>query len=156
MKKGERPSSTSIETPTPTPPRGSAVTSLSASMSADGSFGTAVPVAELNTDATDQRPSVAHSGLDIFFYSNRPGSTPKPRPARRPTNIWGATRESVLTVVGSDEPRLTDQHRRWRAPSADCLQGRNRVALLRTQCRDPAAIDLDLFVSTRTRIGNAP
>jgi len=52
-------------------------------------------VAELNTDATDQRPSVAHSGLDIFFYSNRPGSTPNP--AGAPSNdIWGATRESVL------------------------------------------------------------
>src|SRR6266702_6447820 len=44
----------------------------------NGSWGTAVPVPQLNSDSSDQRPSVAPSGLVIYFYSNRLGSTPNP------------------------------------------------------------------------------
>src|SRR3989442_13516247 len=62
---------------------------------ADGSFGIAVPVAELNSDGTDQRPSIAHNGLDIYFYSNRLGSTPNPSGA--PTNdLQAGTLGTVL------------------------------------------------------------
>ena len=40
------------------------------------------------SSATDQRPSIAHSGLDIYFFSKRPGSSSN--------DIWVSTRESVL------------------------------------------------------------
>ena len=40
----------------------------------DGTFGTPVPVAELNTIFNDQRPNVRYrDGLEIFFESDRPG-----------------------------------------------------------------------------------
>lgn len=37
-------------------------------------FGVASLVRELNTSATDARPSITGNGLEIFFHSNRPGS----------------------------------------------------------------------------------
>src|SRR5712691_7753959 len=123
---------------------------------ADGSFGLAVPVAELNSDATDQRPSIAHSGLDIYFYSNRLGSTPNPSGV--PTNdIWVAMRESVLdpwspptnlgpptnTAAGELHPLIVSHG------GTEWLYFTRNVAV-------PPAIDLDLFVSTRTREGVTP
>ena len=123
---------------------------------ADGSFGIAVPVAELNSDATDQRPSIAHNGLDIYFYSNRPGSTPNPSGV--PSNdIWVATRESVLdpwspptnlgppinTGTGELHPLIFSHG------GTEWLYFTRNVAT-------PPAIDLDLFVSTRTRVGQGP
>jgi Tol biopolymer transport system component len=40
----------------------------------DGTFGTPVNVAELNTTANDMRPNIRYrDGLEIFFESNRPG-----------------------------------------------------------------------------------
>ncbi|MGH7567608.1 MAG: hypothetical protein ACREL9_01370 [Gemmatimonadales bacterium] len=62
---------------------------------ADGSWGPASPVVELNSAASDQRPSVAHSGLDIYIFSNRLGSVPDGTGALS-TDIWASTRESVL------------------------------------------------------------
>jgi len=62
---------------------------------ADGSWGQGVPVAELNSTASDQRPSVNHSGLAIYIFSNRPGSMPDATGAL-PTDIWVSTRGSVL------------------------------------------------------------
>lgn len=111
---------------------------------ADGSFGPAVPVVELNSDATDQRPSVAPSGLDLYFYSNRPGSSSN--------DIWTATRESVLdpwsaptnlgapinTAVGDLLPYIS-----YRG-GTESLHFTRNVAT-------PPATDLDLFVSTRTK-----
>jgi hypothetical protein len=43
-------------------------------VAADGSFGAPLPVAELNSAASDARVSVRRDGLELFFYSNRPGS----------------------------------------------------------------------------------
>jgi Tol biopolymer transport system component len=41
--------------------------------SADGTFGPATPVAELNTSASDFMPNVRKDGLEIVFNSNRAG-----------------------------------------------------------------------------------
>jgi hypothetical protein len=62
---------------------------------ADGSWGRGAPVVELNSTASEQRPSVGHSGLDIYMYSNRPGSLPDASGAVT-TDIWMSTRASVL------------------------------------------------------------
>jgi hypothetical protein len=41
---------------------------------ADGTFGDAVPVAELNTPYRETHPSVRRDGLEVIFTSTRPGS----------------------------------------------------------------------------------
>lgn len=62
---------------------------------ADGSWGPGTAVVELNTTASEQRPSVSHSGLDIYMYSNRPGSLPDAAGVVT-TDIWTSTRASAL------------------------------------------------------------
>jgi WD40 repeat protein len=52
-----------------------------------GSFGPPVPVAELNSAATDQRAAVRRDGREVFFFSNRAGSLGL-------TDLWTSTREN--------------------------------------------------------------
>jgi Tol biopolymer transport system component len=59
-------------------------------------FGNRRPVPELNSPQGEQRPSIRFDGLEIFFFSNRPGLGG--------TDLWVATRESV------DEPWNTPQN----------------------------------------------
>ena len=54
----------------------------------DGTFGPAELVAELNSSAADQRPSISHDGREMYFHSNRTGSAV--------ADIWVSTRPSVL------------------------------------------------------------
>src|SRR5881628_1481235 len=123
---------------------------------ADGSFGAAALVAELRSDSSDQRPAVAYNGLAIYFFSNRLGSTLNQSGATT-NDIWVATRESVLdpwspptnlgppinTGVGELHPLTVSKG------GTEWLYFARNVAT-------PPAIDLDLFVSTRTRVGNEP
>jgi Tol biopolymer transport system component len=51
-------------------------------------FGSAVPVNELNSTATDARPSITADGLEIFFHSNRTGSAG--------FDMYSSVRKSVL------------------------------------------------------------
>jgi WD40-like Beta Propeller Repeat len=64
---------------------------------ADGSFGPAAPVAELNSAAVEMQPNVRKDGLEIVFASNRAVPT-----AQGGQDVWIATRDGV------DEP--------WSAP----------------------------------------
>src|SRR4051812_43928697 len=59
-------------------------------LQADGTFGPANPVEGqgVNTDASEQRPSVRFDGLEMFFYSNRGNADGK-------SDIWVTTRNSV-------------------------------------------------------------
>src|SRR2546422_160022 len=57
---------------------------------ADGSFGPAVLVTELSSPMNENRPSIRHDGLEIFFQSNRAGST------GTALDLWVGTRESTL------------------------------------------------------------
>jgi hypothetical protein len=52
-----------------------------------GAFGPAAPVAELNTGAADGQPNLRRDGLEIFFFSNRPGA--------QGNDIYSATRETT-------------------------------------------------------------
>lgn len=52
-----------------------------------GVFGPAEAVAELNTGAADGQPNLRRDGLEIFFFSNRPGA--------QGNDIYSATRGSI-------------------------------------------------------------
>lgn len=58
----------------------------SSALRADGTFGPAMPVTELNTEMNDTRPNIRPDGLEIFFDSNRTGSI------AGSVDIWVATR----------------------------------------------------------------
>ncbi len=57
----------------------------------NGAFGSPVPISELNSPFSEQRPSIRHDGLEIVFYSNRPGGVGA-------TDLWMATRETLGQV----------------------------------------------------------
>lgn len=60
---------------------------LYVSESHGGVFSLAAPIAELNTPAQDGQPNVRRDGLEIFFFSNRPGAAGN--------DIYAATRSST-------------------------------------------------------------
>jgi hypothetical protein len=51
----------------------------------DGIWGLPSPVAEINSPFSDQRPSISHDGLELYFWSDRDGAA----------QLWVATRESA-------------------------------------------------------------
>jgi len=55
---------------------------------ADGSFGAAVPVTELNGAFADQAPEIRHDGREMFIQTNRPGTTGL-------ADLWVSTRQTV-------------------------------------------------------------
>jgi len=117
--------------------------------SADGSWGDAVAVTELNSDASDQRPSIAHDGRTIYFFSNRPGSSSD--------DIWVATRPDLASRwtapfnLGAPINTVADE----RHPFI-YSHGKTEMLFFARNVATPPTVDLDLFVSTRTRGGNAP
>jgi Tol biopolymer transport system component len=50
-------------------------------------FGAATAISELNSSAQDGQPNLRRDGLEIFFFSNRPGSAGN--------DIYAATRAST-------------------------------------------------------------
>ena len=113
---------------------------------ADGSWGTAVAVDELNTPLTDQRPSISHNGLDIYFFSNRDGG-------QGGVDIWGATREDLSAPFGVPanlgvgiNTAVAEQH--------PFIYSRGGVEMLffSRNMGTPTALNLDLFFSTRSRV----
>jgi len=54
----------------------------------DGSWGAPELVTELSTSASDQRPSIRFDGLEMFFFSNRPGGVGQ-------EDVWISTRDST-------------------------------------------------------------
>jgi len=113
---------------------------------ADGSFGPAVLVAELSSLSSDQRPSVAHNGLDIYFHSDRPGSSSN--------DIWVSTRESVL-APWSSPTKLGPPINATVAEQFPFIvsHGGTEWLYFTRNVAIPPAVDFDLFVSTRMREG---
>jgi hypothetical protein len=62
-------------------------------LSADGSFGPATAVSELNTPQGDFRPSIRADGLEIVLDSNRPGPPDDPGLGLR--DLWVSRRSDV-------------------------------------------------------------
>jgi len=116
---------------------------------ADGSWGDAVPVTELNSAASEQRPSISHDGRTIYFFSNRPGSSSD--------DIWVATRADVASPwtapTNLDAPINTAADERH---PFIYLHGTTEMLFFARNVATTPAVDLDLFVSMRTRGGNAP
>ncbi len=114
---------------------------------ADGSWGDAVPVTELNSAASEQRPSISHDGRTIYFFSNRPGSSSD--------DIWVATRADVTSPwtapTNLDAPINTAADERH--PFIYSHGGTEWLYFARNVATPPA-VDLDLFVSKRG--GNTP
>jgi Tol biopolymer transport system component len=109
----------------------------------DGSFGAASNVTALNTARGEQRPSVRHDGLEIFFMSNRAGGL---------SHIWSAMREttaaewSTPTEVTSVKSAGSDQFP-YLAPDGQTLYfGRSA---------GPGTSG-DLYLATRTKETGKP
>jgi hypothetical protein len=100
------------------------------------SYGVAEPVAELNSDAVDQRPAFRLDGLEIFFTSARSG-TPDIWVARRRSifHRWGAP-ERVAALSGDAQ----DLHPSLSADGTTIYFASNRAG------------NPDLYVARRTRI----
>jgi len=123
----------------------------------DGSWGTAVPVPELNTDSTDQHPSVAPNGVEIYFHSNRLGSTLDPLGTTTSNDIWVSTRESVLAPWSPPTNLRAPINTAADESGAVIFSHRQTEELFFTRnVATPPAVDRDLFVSTRAREGQGP
>lgn len=64
----------------------------SSEMQSDGTFGTAVNIAELNSAFNDTCSSIRSDGLEIFFTSTRPD----PLNAAGSNDLWTSTRDTVF------------------------------------------------------------
>lgn len=113
-------------------------------LQADGSFGPAAAVAELNSPRRDAMVAVRRDGLELFLASDRPGPTPGP------FDLWIATR------AGTSDP--------WSAPvnlgpvvnsAADDSRGSlsfDGTTLYMESNRLGGFGDHDLWVSTRRKL----
>jgi len=76
-------------------------------LQADGTFGQAQLVFEVSSTYNDQNPSISRDGLEMYFASDRPGSTPNPDsgisgpPGQPSSDIWVSTRASTSDPWGT-------------------------------------------------------
>jgi Tol biopolymer transport system component len=107
---------------------------------AEGEWGAAVPVTELNTAFNDAGPDIRHDGLEIVFHSNRSGEF----------DLWAATRETT------DEPFSSPANLGEPANSPGSvdrdagLSAKGDVMVLSSD-RPGGAGGLDLYICTREK-----
>jgi len=108
---------------------------------ADGTWGAATPVVELNTPFNESRPAVRHDGLEILFQSNRPGSAA--------LDLWSATRATTadawsgVTNLGVVNSASVDSQ-----PTVSS----DRETLIFASNRGGGHGGFDLYMSTRTKV----
>ena len=108
----------------------------------DGSFGTAIRIAELSSAAGDSRPSVRHDGLEIFIQSNRAGTTGV-------ADLWVSTRANTLDPwttpvnVSTVNTTLIEQN--------PFLSSDNKTLYFSSD-RPGGIGTLDIYTSTRTKL----
>ena len=96
---------------------------------ADGSLSPATIVPELSRPAGDNRPSVRFDGLEVFFFSNRPGSLGG-------FDLWAATRETVFDLWSTPASLaplvngLANDQNPYIAPDRHCTSHRTELAVL--------------------------
>jgi|RhiMetdeSRZDD1v2_1073273.scaffolds.fasta_scaffold40775_6 Tol biopolymer transport system component len=107
----------------------------------DGSFGSPVPSAELNSTGSDARVSVSSDGLEMFFYSDRPGSALN--------DLWKSTRKTPSdpwsSPVNVGAPLNTEANETHPKLSPDGL------TLYFISARPGGSGSTDLWVATRNR-----
>ena len=106
-------------------------------LQADGTWSHPMAVAELNTPSEEQRPSIRHDGLEIFFGSTRLTS--------EGFDLWRSTRDSV-TATWSLPERLDIN-----SAALDFQPGLSKdgMTLYFSSNRPGGAGSTDLWVSTR-------
>ncbi len=109
---------------------------------ADGSFGPATVVAELNSAFADQAPEVRHDGLEMFIQTSRPGTM-------GPADIWVSTRPTVWDPW-STPTNLGPTVNSLYADGQPSVSG-DRRSLYFFSNRPGGAGGNDLYVTTRTR-----
>jgi len=73
----------------------------------DGTFGQAQLVFEVSSPSNEQHPSISRDGLEMYFVSDRPGSTPNPDsgvsgpPGQPSLDIWVSARASTSDPWGT-------------------------------------------------------
>lgn len=109
-------------------------------LGADGTWGDAQPVAELNSAFADAGPEIRFDGREIIFHSTRPGSAS--------TDLWAAVRDTP------DDPFSPPVNLGRVVNSATidrdaCLSSKGTVMILSSD-RPGGFGSRDLYVSTRT------
>jgi hypothetical protein len=115
-------------------------------LKADGSFGEAVPVPELSSAQSDQRPSIRFDGREIFLFSNRAGSLGT-------NDLWMSTRESVFDAweIPTNLGATVNSTFGEMQPSI-AADGRT---LFFASNRPGGCGAFDLYVTTRIKLGRA-
>jgi hypothetical protein len=115
---------------------------------ADGSFGPAAAVAELNSAGNDIQPNVRKDGREIVFSSNRAGASGQ--------DIWASTRErvedpwSAPTSLGSEINTAAAETRPALSWDAQTLYFGRAPGT-----EGSAPIASDIYVSTRSKVPGA-
>jgi hypothetical protein len=108
----------------------------------DGTFGPAQLVPELSSPAGDFRPSVRFDGLEVIFFSSRPGIGN--------TDLWVATRDSVFDLWST--PSNLGPVVNTPAQDQNPHLAPDRQTLYFASDRVGGLGQLDLYVSTRTKL----
>lgn len=111
---------------------------------ADGSFGPAMLVTELSSVSNENRPSIRHNGLEIFFQSNRTGSL------GTALDLWVATRESTLDAWSAPVNLGSTINTAFIENNAN-LSSDGKTLLLSSD-RPGGFGGLDFYMTTRTKL----
>jgi hypothetical protein len=108
----------------------------------DGSWGPATLVTGLNSPTSDNRPTLSHDGLEIYFYSGRTGGLGV-------TDIWTSTRDSLqspwstpVNVGASVNSSSLEVHPYISSDNETLFFSSDR----------PGGSGRDLYVSTRSKV----
>jgi len=111
-------------------------------LQSDGTWGTPTAVTELNSSSNDNRPNLRPDGLEIFFYSTRPGVGG--------SDLWTATRATTDATWSS--PVNLGVPVNTSASDAHPYLSADGTTLVLDSTRPGGFGDADLWVTTRSQI----